>query len=273
MSDKRFKGWYYKQRSGDYMLAFIPGVASDGAFVQVIDPSGTKSFPMPYLFAAGDTVYTGNCVFSPSGVRVSLPGISGTLRYGKNTPLSSDIMGPFACLPMQCRHGVVSMDHTVNGRILKDGRQYIFRNGSGYIEKDSGRSFPRSYLWLQCNDFSAPCSFMFSLAHIPFAGTSFTGCICALMYRGKEYRFATYRGVKVRRFGNRLRLRQGKFLLDVFFSPLSSGHSLQAPLCGRMSESIRESCDAYLHIRLRRAGCTIVESKSRRATCEERTGI
>ena len=114
---------------------------------------------------------------------------------------------------------------------------------------------------------------MFSLAHIPFAGTSFTGCICALMYRGKEYRFATYRGVKVRRFGNRLRLRQGKFLLDIFFSPLSSGHALQAPLCGRMSESIRESCDAYLHIRLRRAGCTIVESKSRRATCEERTGI
>ena len=40
-----------------------------------------------------------------------------------------------------------------------------------------------------------------------------------------------------------------------------------------MSESIRESCDAYLHIRLRRAGCTIVESESRRATCEERTGI
>ena len=28
------------------MLAFIPGVASDGAFVQVIDSSGTKSFPM-----------------------------------------------------------------------------------------------------------------------------------------------------------------------------------------------------------------------------------
>ena len=76
MSDKRFKGWYYKQRSGDYMLAFIPSVASDGAFVQVIDSSGTKSFPMPYLFAAGDTVYTGNCVFSPQGVRVSLPGIS-----------------------------------------------------------------------------------------------------------------------------------------------------------------------------------------------------
>lgn len=24
MSDGRFQGWYYKQRTGDYMLAFIP---------------------------------------------------------------------------------------------------------------------------------------------------------------------------------------------------------------------------------------------------------
>lgn len=25
MSDGRFQGWYYKQRTGGYMLAFIPG--------------------------------------------------------------------------------------------------------------------------------------------------------------------------------------------------------------------------------------------------------
>ena len=37
MSDGRFQGWYYKQRMGDYMLAFIPGRAADGPFVQMID--------------------------------------------------------------------------------------------------------------------------------------------------------------------------------------------------------------------------------------------
>lgn len=30
MSDGRFQGWYYKQRTGDYMLACIPGRAADG---------------------------------------------------------------------------------------------------------------------------------------------------------------------------------------------------------------------------------------------------
>lgn len=33
MSDGRFQGWYYKQRTGGYMLAFIPGRAADGSFV------------------------------------------------------------------------------------------------------------------------------------------------------------------------------------------------------------------------------------------------
>ena len=47
MSNGRFLGWYYKQRAGDYMLAFIPGRASGGPFVQMIDSNGTRHFAMP----------------------------------------------------------------------------------------------------------------------------------------------------------------------------------------------------------------------------------
>ena len=54
-----FEGWYYKQRAGDYMLAFIPGRAEDGAFVQMIDPSGTRHFSMPEPVICGDTVRIG----------------------------------------------------------------------------------------------------------------------------------------------------------------------------------------------------------------------
>ena len=44
-------------------------------------------------------------------------------------------MGPFAKLPMQCRHGVVSMRHTVNGTLTMYGKIYIFKNGIGYAER------------------------------------------------------------------------------------------------------------------------------------------
>lgn len=266
-----FEGWYYKQRCGDYMLAFIPGQTAEGAFVQMIDSAGARRFSMPDFSVRGDTVHTGSCVFSPQGIRIRLPGVEGELRYGETTPLRSDIMGPFAHLPMQCRHGVVSMQHSVDGEIRVGGKLHRFADGSGYAEKDSGRSFPGSYLWVQCNEFDRPCAFMLSVAHIPFLGGSFTGCICALIFEGKEYRFATYRGVRLQTPDETtVLLRQGKRLLEVSARPLGQGHLLLAPQDGRMSETIRESCDAHLHLRLTEAGRTLLECQSDRAVYEKR---
>lgn len=269
MSERGFEGWYYKQRAGDYMLAFIPGRASDGAFVQMIDPSGTRHFPMPDFQVSGDTVRTGDCLFSPGGLQISLPGVEGTLRYEALTPLRSDIMGPFAHLPMQCRHGVVSMSHLVSGCITVDGIPHDFDRASGYCEKDRGRSFPRSYLWMQCNDFPCPVSLMAALAHIPFLGFSFTGCLAVLIYAGREYRFATYRGVRIEACTpEHICLHQGRLRLELFLSPLAAGQELRAPLRGVMSGRIRESRDAALRLRLQDGDRTVLDVQSARATCE-----
>ena len=272
MSDRYFEGWYYKQRAGDYMLALIPGRAADGAFVQMIDSAGTRNFPMPDFTAEGDTVRTGDCLFSPHGIRISLPGVEGTLRYEGLTPLCSDIMGPFAHLPMQCRHGVVSMSHRVSGRMVVDGIPHDFDGSAGYCEKDSGRSFPRSYLWAQCNDFGGfaePLSVMVALAHIPFLGFSFTGCLAVVMLGGREYRFATYRGVRIEDYTPRhVLLRQGRLALELDLEPLADGRELRAPSLGRMVGRIRESCDARLRVRLSDRGSLLLDAFSARATCE-----
>lgn len=272
MSDRYFEGWYYKQRAGDYMLALIPGRAADGAFVQMIDSAGTRDFPMPDFTAEGDTVRTGDCLFSPHGIRISLPGVEGTLRYEGLTPLCSDIMGPFAHLPMQCRHGVVSMSHRVSGRMVVDGVPHDFDGSAGYCEKDSGRSFPRSYLWVQCNDFGGfaePLSVMVALAHIPFLGFSFTGCLAVVMLGGREYRFATYRGVRIEDYTTRhVLLRQGRLALELDLEPLADGRELRAPSLGRMVGRIRESCDARLRVRLSDRGSLLLDAFSARATCE-----
>lgn len=56
---------------------------------------------------------------------------------------------------------------------------------------------PSSYLWIQANDFQMPCSIMAAVADIPFFGLHFRGCICIIQCMGREYRLATYLGVRV----------------------------------------------------------------------------
>lgn len=269
MWNNGFEGWYYKHQKGGKMVAFIPGRAKGDAFVQMLTPAGSRMFEVENFAVRGDTVEAGGCTFSPLGCSVALPGVYGELSYGPITPLKSDIMGPFRFLPMECRHGVVSMAHTIRGSITADGVRQDFDGGTGYIEKDSGTSFPSAYLWLQCGDFSQPCSLMLSLARIPFCGISFRGCICAVVYRGREYRFATYNGVKILEASpHRVCLARGGLLLDVGIQPSNGGHPLLSPEKGNMSGVIRESGNAAVRARLFDRGEPVFDLKSCRAVYE-----
>lgn len=92
---------------------------------------------------------------------------------------------------------------------------------------------------------------MVSIAHIPLCGASFTGCICAIIYGGQEYRLATYRGVRIRASReNHISLSQGKLLLEIEIKPTHSGHPLRSPVQGKMSGIIRESSNASIRVRL-----------------------
>lgn len=251
MKEKGFEGWYFKHQKDGDMIAFIPGRAESGAFVQVISTGGSRQFEVPELTVEGGVVRAGNCRFSKEGCRIDLPGISGEVAYGDLTPLRSDIMGPFRFFPMECRHGVISMGHSLSGSLLVDGQRLDLTGGEGYLEKDSGTSFPSSYLWLQCNSFPEPCSLMVSVARVPFCGLNFRGCICALLYGGREYRLATYRGVRIRAFGpEHLCLTQGGLRLEIDITPSHGGHLLRSPVKGRMSGAIRESSNAAARVRL-----------------------
>lgn len=269
MWSKRFEGWYFKHQHGDTTVAFIPGIADSGAFVQMMSSKGSRQFDVPSLRVQNGAIYAGNCVFSGKGCKIDLPGVTGKLKYGPLTPLRSDIMGPFQFLPMECRHGIISMAHSLSGALMLDGIEQSFDGGRGYIEKDSGTSFPRSYLWLQCNDFSQPLSIVVSIAHISFAGMHFTGCICAIVYQGTEYRLATYRGVRIRAGGpQHICLTQGKLRLDIAVVPTDDGHPLRAPVCGQMSGMIRESSNATLRARLWHGGTLVFDLRSAHAMFE-----
>ncbi|MCL2751819.1 MAG: tocopherol cyclase family protein [Firmicutes bacterium] len=229
----RFEGRYYKHQKGGDTVCMIVGQACGKSFLQIVDGAEVcqfEDFP--------------GCSFSDAGVALDLPGVKGEIAYSNLTPLSGDIMGPFRFFPMQCRHSVVSMRHELRGGLEIGGRTIDFTGGTGYIEGDSGRAFPKNYFWVQCNDFEENCAVMTSVADVPFMGFCFRGCICAVAYRGKEYRLATYRGVRVEELSDkRLVLTQKNLRLEIDiegkdFSPLKK------PGGGGMNGVIRECNNA-----------------------------
>ena len=153
-----FEGWYFKQQANGRTLAVIPGIsmAADGrktAFIQVITESASHFVAYPFsAFEARRSplgVRIGQSVFTAEGLFLDIrePDLTlrGKLHYGELTPLESDIMGPFRSMPlMECRHRVISMRHTVQGRLNYQGETLVFDGGVGYMEMDWGTSFPRS---------------------------------------------------------------------------------------------------------------------------------
>ncbi|GBC08766.1 hypothetical protein RclHR1_08370003 [Rhizophagus clarus] len=98
--------------------------------------------------------------FTPYSVR-------GYISFNNTTPYpfsysSPTVMGPFAYIPfLECNHGVVSMSHKSSGMIefvnMKHNgiveNRIDLENGFGYIEKDWGVNFPKSWIWSQSNTF------------------------------------------------------------------------------------------------------------------------
>lgn len=243
---KYFEGWYFKHQNQSDTLCLIPGRSEDTAFIQVITNNASYSIDFPLeTYKESQIVSIGDNHFSSHGISLSIATpeitLSGKLQYNGITPLCYDIMGPFARLPMQCHHSIISMHHQLQGQLMLNGSMVSFDHGIGYIEGDRGRSFPKEYTWVHCNAFAAPCSVTLAIAHIPFGLFTFTGCICVVWHKGKEYRLATYRGVRIRNNArDYIELSQGDYRLTVEVAA-STGNRLLAPQNGVMSRSIHES--------------------------------
>lgn len=289
-----FEGWYFKliSKTGDRAMAIIPGIAMDGrgeghAFIQVMDgKKGTAeyhTFPLD-AFQPVSThfeVAVGDNQFSATGIKLNLPDLQGEISIsGKaswpNPWYAPGIMGPFSWLKfMECFHGIVSMDHLLDGQFKYQGEVFDFSGGRGYMEKDWGRSFPSAYVWMQSNHFDEKgISFKCSVAHIPFLGTSFTGFIAGLYIHGTFIRFTTYNRSRLTHLERgkqsvQLSLQSPKYRLEI---EAISGRTtlLASPIQGAMEGKIAESMTATLNIKLthRRSGQTIFEGSGQHAGLE-----
>lgn len=279
--DGYFEGWYFKavDAAANEAIAIIPGVAIDRggvrrAFVQIMRDDGrTHWFDLPgdsFTSARGRfDVSVAGCRFTDRAVELDLDnGVStvrGRLSLGAPAPwpvraLSPGIMGPFRFVPfMECYHGVLSMDHTVDGTLEVDGHRLSFNGGRGYTEKDWGRSFPSAWVWVQSNDFGRTgVSLTASIARIPWLGSSFVGSIVGLLVDGRLYRFATYTGARLVSLSHPVGgvdfvVEDGRHRLRVSACGAVPG-MLRSPVLGEMIGTVEESLHAVVQVRLTERG-------------------
>jgi tocopherol cyclase len=274
-----FEGWYFKliDKSRKTVLAIIPGISigenrkDAHAFIQLIDAVRGKTEYYRFAFEEFKAdknkfnVHIGCNHFSDKGLEINLSNensrIFGSLCFDKiekypQSFFNPGIMGPFSFVPgMECYHGVVNISHTISGSLNINETQIDMTGGEGYIEKDWGRSFPQSWIWLQANHFEDPgASFMFSVARIPWLGRSFTGLISFLRTDNGFYKFATYNGGKIKHIkidGDTMEvsLKSRAYTLE-FTANYTKGGILKAPKNGLMRREIEESITAEVALNL-----------------------
>ena len=272
-----FYGWYMKCQSETKTLAVIPAVHRVGrkrtCSIQVITDSGAwiVTFPGKAFCRSGNAITIGKNRFSEKGVWLEIRtpelNVKGRLKFGPLTPLRYDIMGPFALVPfMECRHSVWSMHHSVSGTVFLNGEKFTFQNACGYWEGDRGRSFPKEYLWTQCSFPGG--SLMLSVADIPAMWIHFTGIIGVVLWRGKEYRLATYLGARIVEHRDRkVRIRQRDLELEVQLLS-ETDKPLRAPKQGAMARTIRENAACRSFYRFQKGGRTLFSFETNRASFE-----
>ena len=194
---KYFEGWYFKMVSQDELsiLSVIPGISisEDGstkhAFIQIIDGKTAETeyvnFSIEDFYYSKDDFFVriGDNYFSKDSLILDIQGVDlsviGKIYMNNITELRAErskkkqkIMGWYYKVPfMECYHGVVSLNHDLNGEIKVNNRIFSFDNGKGYIEKDWGKSMPSSWIWIQTNNFkNSNSSIMLSVAKIPWLG-------------------------------------------------------------------------------------------------------
>lgn len=136
-------------------------------------------------------------------------------------------------------------------------KKFILIMTIGYIEKDWGYSFPKSYIWCQGNNFKKRnASFMMSIADVPFKLFTFKGVICVLLIDNEEFKFTTYNNTKLveyqvtEDFFN-ITLKKNLYSLNIK-SKYSKGLKLAAPVKGKMDKDIFESISASVTVTLKK---------------------
>jgi tocopherol cyclase len=291
-----FEGWYFKHVSHDlkHVWSFIPGISltknDQNVFIQAINgitgETGYFSYDLDDFNWDKKNLYLkiGKSIFTDKYIDLNIQNeklkIIGHLDYDNliHFPVkvfSPGIMGWYSFVPfMECKHGIISVNHDVTGSIEVNEDEINFNRGKGYIEKDWGTSFPEAWLWIQANNFTdRNSSFTFSVAKIPWLGKFFIGFIAFFYYKNRFLIFSTYNHsviTEIKKTSGTIDLiiENHNYVLKVSTIESKFGE-LRAPVSGEMSRRIKESIDSEVTLSLfDKRNILIYKDSSKRAGLE-----
>ncbi len=298
-SQKRpfFEGWYHKMSSknGETFVA-IPGIYRSGinnnqtAFLMFYQGSSGKVDYIPYKvedFQCDANSYQlklGKNYFSLERVLLDIEhehlNVKGEIITNNLNPwpvslIERGCMGWYGYIPtMECFHGILSMNHTLNGHLDINKDRISFDHGKGYIEKDWGKNFPKDWVWAQSNSFNeSELSISASLATIPWKSYEFSGFIIGIHHKEKLYKFTTYNFSKILKIkfeDNALFwvIKKGHLQLEITIRAGSTSGLLHAPDKTDMVPKVREFLDGEISFILKKNQEIILEQYSDQCAVE-----
>jgi len=234
MRKKQFFGKYFKfvSKSG-FSFAIISASSNEGKHIQLI----TKD-------KAYFNIDVNSFIIDGSKIDINIENeeliLKGSILLKELHPLKKDVMGPFRFLPLECKHNIYSMYHKVEGTVIYNDKSYSL--DYGYIEGDEGTNFPKKYIWY--NSVSKDYGITFAIASIPIGLITFTGLLCFVSYKGREYRMTTYNFGKAKiNSPSNIIIYKGKLRLEIIIDEgaIKKSHDLKAPIKGNMDRYIKEN--------------------------------
>lgn len=217
-----FEGWYFKivDKNNENQFAFIPGIAKGNkekhnhSFVQILN---SKISTYTYCRFSEDSFHYNNDnfnikidknIFALNYFKLDIShkgtSIKGKLKFlntikWPDSNLNPGSMGFYNYLWfMECYAQVCVLDGDIYGSLSVNDNLIDFTGGKVYIEKNWGSSFPKSWIWIQCNSFNDKrATVTCSLATIPFPLKDFRGFLIGVTVDDHFYSFTTINGSKL----------------------------------------------------------------------------
>ena len=211
-----FEGWYYKivDKTNSHKLAIIPGISYSNdksqhhSFIQILNGHEGKYNYISYSsenfkydndkfrICIDSNIFTMNHVnLSINHDDISIKGhlvFKGSVKW-PDSIINPGSMGFYNYLKfMECYSQVCILNGSLVGDLDVNGEKINFTGGKVYVEKNWGKSFPKSWLWIQSNCFNRrKASVTCSLGTIPFPIRDFQGFLIGVTVENQFYSFTT----------------------------------------------------------------------------------
>ncbi len=265
-----FEGWFQKVYAKEYQSSFviIYGYATQNTedkfgFIQILFPNKATEIiyfnknefscdPDRHIVRMGENLLTTELI------QINTKDLNIHLKLMNNQVVKTfrNSMGYSYFLPnLPCYHAVLNTGHRVTGEIKQKNDCFIFEDELGYLEKNWGSSFPKTYYWLHAVDPNDPqVSLLFSIAEIEWIGKKFNRHVGHVHFDEKQLDFRSLKNVAVSfqrssKDEHEIRLTSKTLQMEITIRHRSKVQ-FKGPSKGRLSRDIIHFPDAIIQIRL-----------------------